>query len=871
MKLRRIEVRNFRKLDSVVIDDLAPGLNVIVGDNEAGKSTLLAALRAALFERHRVTGQTLAAMLPYNKSVRPEVEIDFEFAGALYRLRKAFGSRAEAELIGQGRQWSGDAADQQLADMLGFTPAASRGAKPQEHHGIYGLLWVEQGSAHQALGVGAGRERIAAALEQQIGDVTGGTRGRALLESAEARRLSFWDKRDNPRGEIKELARQLGDVEAARAEVQSRLADLDGKVDRLVGIEARLERHAEDGSLDEARAELAKAEAASARVAGLENEARTHADARERARLQWEAADGRLKQRLALQEQVQAGAATLLALQGEVSDAASQVARLEGAAATAAEAAREAAEAERRAGEAVRRLEAARAARRLRDMLARLESQATAAEEAERSRLAALAIVEGTKVTASDLARFEAIEDERARQKAKLEDASVRLALLPDGDTTVEIDGAIHPAGEITLAHDSTLVIPGYGRILVHPGGGVADLAETLAATEKRLDAALAKFELPDIAAARAAVVRREVAASEATQAVRVIASFAPDGLDRLRASLATLRAEVAASPEPEVAGDGDEIEKVRQAHADAARRSTQLKDGADAARANLQAASTTSTVAATRLASAQALQARETEALAQARAAEPDAAFAEAARSAQAQLQAATQLEADSRTALAGADPEATRLGLNRARQAVAAIADDIRDLTEAKRDLEVELRTLGIEGLGEKLADLEGQTERLRGQLAAQRLEADAAMLLHETLANAQRETKERWLAPVRERVAPYLQLLATDASISLDEDTLELDQVIRDGVPEPFQGLSLGAREQIAVITRLALADILRQAGHASCVVLDDALVNTDEARLQRMHLVLHRAAEHQQILILSCRERDYLKLGAPLKRM
>ena len=51
MRIRRIEVRDFRKLGHVVIDGLADGLNVIAGGNETGKSTLVAALRAALFDR----------------------------------------------------------------------------------------------------------------------------------------------------------------------------------------------------------------------------------------------------------------------------------------------------------------------------------------------------------------------------------------------------------------------------------------------------------------------------------------------------------------------------------------------------------------------------------------------------------------------------------------------------------------------------------------------------------------------------------------------------------------------------------------------------------------------------------------------------
>src|SRR3954467_12044164 len=114
MHLRRIEIRDFRKLDHVVVEGLQDGLNVLVGDNEAGKSTLLAALRAALFERHRVGGEVAGGMLPYGQSVRPEVAIEFELDGKAWRLRKAFCQRPEAELIGPGERHTGDQVEDRL-------------------------------------------------------------------------------------------------------------------------------------------------------------------------------------------------------------------------------------------------------------------------------------------------------------------------------------------------------------------------------------------------------------------------------------------------------------------------------------------------------------------------------------------------------------------------------------------------------------------------------------------------------------------------------------------------------------------------------------------------------------------------------------
>ena len=85
------------------------------------------------------------------------------------------------------------------------------------------------------------------------------------------------------------------------------------------------------------------------------------------------------------------------------------------------------------------------------------------------------------------------------------------------------------------------------------------------------------------------------------------------------------------------------------------------------------------------------------------------------------------------------------------------------------------------------------------------------------------------------------------------------------------EPFYGLSVGAREQLAVLTRLAFAEMLAERGKPARVILDDALVNTDEPRFDRMLLILRRAARNIQIIALTCRERDYQALGAPFIRL
>jgi uncharacterized protein YhaN len=76
---------------------------------------------------------------------------------------------------------------------------------------------------------------------------------------------------------------------------------------------------------------------------------------------------------------------------------------------------------------------------------------------------------------------------------------------------------------------------------------------------------------------------------------------------------------------------------------------------------------------------------------------------------------------------------------------------------------------------------------------------------------------------------------------------------------------EDLSHGAREQLGVITRLAYADLLREAGRPTLVILDDALVHSDTARLAAMKRALFDASRRHQVLIFTCHPDAWRDLG------
>jgi uncharacterized protein YhaN len=78
------------------------------------------------------------------------------------------------------------------------------------------------------------------------------------------------------------------------------------------------------------------------------------------------------------------------------------------------------------------------------------------------------------------------------------------------------------------------------------------------------------------------------------------------------------------------------------------------------------------------------------------------------------------------------------------------------------------------------------------------------------------------------------------------------------------EDFHDLSGGAREQVSILVRIALAEVLG-AEEPIPVVLDDAFVNTDKGRLGEMMRILYRASRKQQILVFSCHDEGFERLG------
>ena len=218
LQITRLRVEQLRRFRAPFeLDGFEPGLNIVAAANEAGKSTLVRAIRAAFFERHRST--QVEDLRPWGEGTgaAPQIDLDFLLDGQPHRLMKSFLAKKRCVLDAGARSLEGTEAEDHLAQLFGFSFAA-KGASRPENWGIPGLLWVEQGRG-QELDVSHARDHLHDALRDPAGDAAAplaASGGDALLDSLRAQRDELLTSTGKPRAAYAEVIEQAAALQAQR-------------------------------------------------------------------------------------------------------------------------------------------------------------------------------------------------------------------------------------------------------------------------------------------------------------------------------------------------------------------------------------------------------------------------------------------------------------------------------------------------------------------------------------------------------------------------------------------------------------------------------------------------------------------------------
>ncbi len=855
MHIKRIAVESWRGL-TCELDDLAPGLNLICGPNESGKSRLVQALRFALFESSKGRARHKAALSSWGAAgERPRVEVEFQLGGATWMLEKTYlGTGCNTVLRGGGKTLEGEEAEDRLADLMGVSPGGTTELKSSER-GIWSLLWVDQGDSREPPSHNdISQARLQDQLSAEIGEVAAGELGQRILAAARELKTRFYtDKTDAERPVLRDGRARVEQLEADLAEAEARHRAVARDADDLERLR-REERDLEERAA-RAEAELSAAGERHRQAAEAVRQLDVCNHQMELCRLELERREQALAEHTRLSEEIRRLGDDIAGLEQAQGEAEAARQQAEQAHAEAAAEVGEADDALAALGGELQSLRRRQKSATLGAELAQLErrveeaAELTARMEAIRGELAALA-----PVTAEDVERLRAARQAVEGARARLEGASATVELHAQRD--LEVDGRTLAAGEThtLLAEDEKhLEIAGVASLVIRPGGGeLARLRDALADAERAQASLLESLAVADVQEADGIAQRRRDLQSELKRLRETLARLLPEGRDEIDARIREIRAQLDAAREDAEAGFDPAV--LEQAEA----RERGLAARREALRAQRDARAEALAKARERV---RTLEIQRDEKRRQ----------IETLRERHSRLPAAAELERDLEEARrtwserVGARDAAQRryeelggeqleLELRQAEQAVQQLRQGHREVQQACIHIEGRLGSIGDDGRYERVQDLEAELNQARADLARLEREAHAARRLYQVLGDEYQGARERLTEPVIARIRPYLADLFPGSEVWLDEE-MNLLGMRGERVEEDFESLSGGAREQLALLVRIGLAEVVG-ADESWPLVLDDVLVNTDAERIRRVQRLLYQAARNMQILLFTC---------------
>ena len=197
------------------------------------------------------------------------------------------------------------------------------------------------------------------------------------------------------------------------------------------------------------------------------------------------------------------------------------------------------------------------------------------------------------------------------------------------------------------------------------------------------------------------------------------------------------------------------------------------------------------------------------------------------------------------------GGNSEAARLGreLAAAREAEERVSSRIASLSGR------------LSVLGDPLV-LASDLEQLQESYLEIQNEYDALSLAVETLRQADAELQSRFSPALGRLAADYMAQVTGGryADVLIDRDFSARTRTQGDSVARESEYLSAGTLDLMYLAVRLAVCELAMPEGEPCPLIIDDALVNLDETRLDQAMLLLREIAKKRQVILFTCRKTE-----------
>lgn len=207
---------------------------------------------------------------------------------------------------------------------------------------------------------------------------------------------------------------------------------------------------------------------------------------------------------------------------------------------------------------------------------------------------------------------------------------------------------------------------------------------------------------------------------------------------------------------------------------------------------------------------------------------------------------------------------PEQVRARVTQLTGHVQSLTARLGTVRQDRAECQGRLATMGALGLYEECQEAMASQEKVAADLAALERRAQAAKLLYDVVSECRDNEQRRYQEPLRQRITELGRVVfGNDFDVTLDENLSVITRSLH-GTTLGVEALSTGAKEQLALIVRLAAASLV-DPKEGVPIILDDTLGHTDDARLDLMAAVLNAVSKTCQIVLLTSASRRYTRIG------
>lgn len=868
MRILRLSLENWRGVDSRDVT-FSDGVTVIEGPNEIGKSTIVEAIRLLFGELDSSKKQAVKSIKPVDKDVGSTIEAEITSGNYRFVYSKTFNKSSKTSLNilePNKKQLTGREAHEQAQQILSSTVDMA----------LWEALLVDQGEK-VALANIRDSAGLANALDDAAGSSSSGGEDTGLYAAVQAEYESYFTlKTGKPKFSAEENAFEKAQTAFDEAKKAVLAVDDDAQAhercaaevrrlrSKLPELKAGMDEHEKQWNsvkslqekLDAKQKELASAEAVQKAALDAETDRRTLVE-------EIGVTENRQKDAAENQEPLRLKAESLK----DRSDKAQLVI----------------ADLKKKRVAAKDALDLAQSDER---HLVNLEAftdetnRLLKLQKLSKQMKTALKTVGSIKISDSSLEEFReaerALDIANSKRDAVATTVSVtaekELDFQFDGDTVSLSDADVETR---SVAAELRIRLPGIATVQLSPSKSVADVQEDVADAQAVFKDLQNRFGVNDLKEAVAANERRMTAQREIDRLKQREAEILGGASQaEIEQSVTSYQSDCDAYIENRTAGaelPASATDASSRVH-ESEERFGSLESALEAAREKADGLQRDYArvdgelrIAQQEMAGVKAALNEKRERLSKAQSAEADEVLSERAEQARSVVKALQDETGAIRTSFEESSPDALEELLGNARDVYDRANGDLRHEEQNLAVLADRLQQAQADGRFEAMEAAEREFEHREAALTSTRRRAAAAELLWSTLNEYRDDARQAYVRPLKEAIERLGTIVfGTGFEVEIGDDWSLLSRTLHEKTL-PFDDLSVGAKEQLGILTRLAAAQIVSKQGGVP-LIIDDALGFSDPSRLETMGAAIAAAGRQCQIVILTCTPGRFMHVGS-----